>query len=138
MPQLQSMPTYSLPSWIHANQNVNDRGDGSGMVNDPLANPSTDNAEFGDIGQFISTSITRAEKNAARLFQTANLSIEPQGVTQERKWYDLWGKTTDTLSAAGAAISSTLTKVIILVMIVAVIALFGMSYVQAKAGQLAK
>ncbi len=145
MPQLTnqswnplSFPSFSIPSWLHANQVVNDPNNKTSSQVNPLANPSTDNVEFGDIGQFISTGIAKGKVEAARLFQTAQLSVTTQEQTQGRAWYDILGKTTDAAASAGAVIQSTLIKVIVLVVVVAVIALFGMSYVQAKGVQLAK
>ena len=103
-----------------------------------MNSPSSSNNEFGDIGQFVSTTITRAERNVSRLFDKSTLSIADPSETPQRSWYNIFGKIGDTFSSIGSGIQSTLTRVIILVVVVAVIALFGMSYVQAKGVQLAK
>lgn len=99
----------------------------------PFTN-APDAGEFGDIGTFTEP-ITRAVKNAARMLSTDSLSAGAQ--TNSRSWWDFSGKVADSASSIGAGIQSTLTKVIILVVVVAVVALFGMSYVQAKGNQLA-
>ena len=91
------------------------------------------NQEFGEL-TIITDPISRAVKNASRMLDASRLEAAPQ---EERPWYDLRGKVGDTLTNVGAGIQSTLTKVIILVILVAIIALFGVSYVNAKANQVA-
>jgi hypothetical protein len=100
---------------------------------DSLAAKNPVNQEFGDVAVYPDV-ISKAAKNASRLLSMDRLDPEPQ---QGRAWYDLFGKLKDAAPDINGAVSSTLTKVIILVIVVSVIALFGVSYVNAKANQLA-
>ena len=77
------------------------------------------NQEFGDVGSFTDP-ITAAAKKASRLLAMDRLDPEPQ---QGRAWYDIFGKIKDAMPDVNA----TLTKIIILVIIVSVVALFGVS-----------
>lgn len=91
------------------------------------------NQEFGAV-DYVTDPISRAAKNASRLLDSSRLEVQPQ---DGRAWYDVFGKVKDALPNVNGAIQSTLTKVIILVILVSVVALFGVSYVNAKANQLA-
>ena len=101
----------------------------------PFTNAPDQSFEFTDIGSYT-TPITNAAKNLARMVTKDSLTAGNQAESG-RAWWDFTGKAADAASAVGAGIQSTLTKVIILVVVVAVVALFGMSYVQAKGNKLA-
>ena len=102
----------------------------------PFTNVPTSNNEFLDLGSFTQP-ITKAAKSLARLVSVESNSVAAQSEST-RSWYDFSGKASDAASSIGAGIQSTLIKVIVLVVIVAVIALGGMAYIQAKGTQLAK
>ena len=91
------------------------------------------NQEFGAV-DYVTDPISKAIKNASRLLDTNRLDPQPQ---EGRAWYDIFGKIKDAAPDINGAVQSTLTKLIILVIIVSVVALFGVSYVNAKANQLA-
>lgn len=91
------------------------------------------NEEFGVIN-FPTIPLSPQVRNMARLLDSQRLIVQPQ---EGRKWFDVIGKIKDAMPGAGSWIQSTLTKVIILVIIVAIIALFGVSYVNAQANKLA-
>ncbi len=97
----------------------------------------TDGSDFTEFGpvQTIQTSIAKVTANVSRIVSKSNNAVIPQ---EDVKWYDIWGKTKQAASATNEALQSTLVKVIILVVIVAMIGLFGLSYVQSKGAQLAK
>lgn len=67
---------------------------------------------------------------------------DPSGQSGECAWWNVGCKVSKNVSAvtasAGEFVSSTLTKALIIVVVVGVLALFVMSYAQAKGGQLAK
>jgi len=96
---------------------------------DSLSKGTVVNDEFGDTGSYTDP-ITAAAKKASRLLAMDRLDPEPQ---QGRAWYDVFGKIKDAMPDVNA----TLTKIIILVIIVSVVALFGVSYVNAQANRLA-
>jgi len=96
---------------------------------DSLAKAQPVNQEFGDVGSFTDP-ISRGVKNVARLLDSNRLDPVPQ---EGRAWYDIFGKIKDAMPD----VSATLTKIIILVIIVSVVALFGVSYVNAQANRLA-
>lgn len=100
----------------------------------PYAPPDINAGEF-SIVKSVQTTISNAAKNASRLFD-ANKTIIDQGNTPA--WYDVSGRISQAAASTGEFVQSTLLKVIILVTIVGVIAIFGMSYVQAKGVNLAK
>ena len=91
------------------------------------------NQEFGDT-QFFTNPITQAAKNVSRMLDASRLEVQPQ---EGRAWYDVWGKLKDAAPDINGAVQSTLTKIIILVILVSIIALFGVSYVNAQANRLA-
>ena len=91
------------------------------------------NQEFGPVA-FPTLPMSKGVVNQARLLDAQRLEVRPQ---EGRKWYDISGKIKDATAGWGDAIQGTLTKVIILVIIVAIIALFGVSYVNAQANRLA-
>ncbi len=89
--------------------------------------------EFG-VSEPFTNPLTQAAKNASRMLDASRLQVQPQ---EGRAWYDVAGKLKDAMPSAGSWIQSTLTKVIILVILIAVVALFGVSYVNAQANRLA-
>ena len=100
----------------------------------PYAPPDVNAGEF-SIVKTVQTRVSSAIAKASRLFDS-NKTIIDQGQTPA--WYDIPGKVSNAASSVNEAFQSTLIKVIVLVVIVGVIAIFGMSYVQAKGVSLAK
>jgi hypothetical protein len=100
----------------------------------PYAPPDINAGEF-SIVKSVKSSVSKVAANASRLFDS-NKTIIDQGQTPA--WYDLPGKVSQAAASTGEFVQSTLLKVIVLVAIVGVIAIFGMSYVQAKGVSLAK
>lgn len=98
--------------------------------------PNAQNNEFSDITQAPQTIYSKAQVAVSRLFSSIGNSAAPQQNT--RPWWDLTGKAADAAASVGSGIQSTLIKVIILVTIVGIFALFAMTYVQAKGAQFAK
>lgn len=89
------------------------------------------------VSNIIQTTVSKISANASRLFSSSTSGAVNQGEAP-LAWYDLTGRIGQTASSVNEAFQSTLIKVIILVVLVGVIALFGMSYVQSKGVQLAK
>lgn len=100
----------------------------------PYRPPDINAGEF-SLAKSIKSSVSKVAANASRLFDSNKTAIN-QGQTPA--WYDLPGKVSQAAASTGEFVQSTLLKVIILVTIVGVIAIFGMSYVQAKGVSLAK
>lgn len=100
----------------------------------PYAPPDVNAGEFSII-QTVKSSVSKVTANASRLFDSTK-AITNQG--EQPAWYDIGAKVSNAASSVNEAFQSTLIKVIILVAIVGVIAMFGMSYVQAKGVSLAK
>jgi hypothetical protein len=63
---------------------------------------------------------------------------QAEAVESGPAWYNIPGRIGLAAAAVGEGIQSTLTKVIILVIVVGAVALMGMTYFQAKGAQLAK
>lgn len=101
----------------------------------PFALPTLPDQEFGPIA-FIKSTVSKLTANQDRV-NSANHTINDQG-TQAPAWYDISGRISKSVSAVNDAFQSTLIKVIVLVVLVGAIALFGLSYVQAKGASLGK
>lgn len=102
----------------------------------PWRPPDLNAGEF-SLPKFIQTSVSKVSANVSRLVSSTS-SPTQQGSSPSLPWYDFTGKAAQAASATGDFIQSTLIKVIILVVVVGVIAVFGMSYVQAKGVSYAK
>lgn len=100
----------------------------------PYAPPDVNAGEF-SLPVAVKSSVSKITAEASRLFSSTKAQTS-QG--EAPAWYDISGKISSTASSVNDALQSTLIKVIVLVVIVGVFALFGMTYVQAKGAQLAK
>jgi hypothetical protein len=101
--------------------------------------PPLDSGEFNPIQTVQNTAsevISKVSTSTARMFGNAQLQVASKQQA-DLPWYDITGRISASASAANSAVQSTLLKVIVLVAIVGVIALFGMSYVQTKGAKLA-
>lgn len=87
--------------------------------------------------QMVVSTVSKVSANASRMFSSTTGAAVNQS-NAPLAWYDITGRISQATSNVNDALQSTLIKVIILVVMVGVIALFGMSFVQAKGAQLAK
>ena len=107
-------------------RSVNDAGS--------LATSQPDAGEF-SFNDYIPTTLSNLVKNTSRLVDSnSTINDEPAKIP----WYNLPARLANSFSGFGDALQSTLLKVIVLVALVGVIAIFGLSYVQAKGTNLAK
>jgi len=101
--------------------------------------PALDSGEYTFIAT-IERNVSSAVANASRLLTSSNMTAIKQAEPSSSgpAWYDIPGRISGAASAVNDAFQSTMLKVIVLVSIVGVIAVFGMSYMQAKGANLAK
>jgi hypothetical protein len=95
---------------------------------------SENSGEFAPV-EFIKTTVSKLTANQDRIISA---NSQPAATQAELPWWNLTGRISNAASAANDALQSTMVKVIILVTIVGIIAIFGMSYMQAKGVSLAK
>lgn len=98
----------------------------------PYLPPDWDSGEFGVL-QPVANVVTRVTKNLDRM--AVSSVKDPAGQTDSPAWYNIFGKAAQ---STADFTTSTLNRVIIIVIVTAVAALFIMSYVQAKGASLAK
>lgn len=99
----------------------------------PFLPQTVDAGEFGLV-KFVQSSVSKVVANADRLFQANKTIVDEPAVGPA--WYNIPGRLAAAASGLNQAFQSTLLKVIVLVAIVGLIAIFGLSYVQAKGVQL--
>lgn len=101
--------------------------------------PSSLQDEWSNVWEYPAA-IASKIANQSRLLFSSNASPVKQGEPSQTgpAWYDIPGRISAASSAVSEGVQSTLVKVIILVAIVGMLALFGLSYVQAKGASLAK
>lgn len=104
-----------------------------------LPTPSSFQDEWSNLWDYPAA-IASKVANQSRLLFSSNASPIQQGLPEMTgpAWYNIPGRISAAAGAVSEGVQSTLLKVIILVSIVGMIALFGLSYVQAKGTQLAK
>lgn len=100
----------------------------------PLDFGNVNSGEFAPI-EFIKTTVSKVAANTDRIISA---NSQPAATQAKIPWWNLTAKISNAASATNEALQSTLLKVIILVSVVGIIAVFGLSYVQAKGGALAK
>ena len=105
----------------------------------PYTPPNLDSGEYAFIAT-IERNVSSSLANASRLFMSSNATAVKQAepLSTGPAWYDIPGRIAVGASGVNDALQSTLLKVIVLVSVVGVIAVFGMSYMQAKGSNLAK
>ena len=105
----------------------------------PYLPPAIESGEFAFI-ENIQRSVSSAVSNASRLLYSSNASPVKQGESSDTgpAWYNIPGRISGALGSVNDAFQSTLIKVIVLVSIIGIVAVFGMSYMQAKGANLAK
>lgn len=108
-------------------------------LNEPYAPPNLNNGEY-DFVATVTRSVSTAVANASRLLTSSNMTAVKQAepLTSGPAWYNIPGRISLAASGVNDALQSTMLKVIVLVSVVGVIAVFGMSYMQAKGANLAK
>jgi hypothetical protein len=107
----------------------------------PYLPPKIDAGEFSlSVITDIPRSVASSVANASRLLFSSNAPAVKQGdpLMTGPAWYDIPGRISNAASGVNEAFQSTLLKIIVLVSIVGIVAVFGMSYVQAKGANLAK
>lgn len=104
-----------------------------------LPSPSSMQDEWSNLWEYPAA-ISKKIANESRLFFSSNASPVKQAEPSDTgpSWYNIPGRISAAAGAVGEGIQSTLVKVIILVVIVGAMALFGLSYVQAKGASLGK
>lgn len=90
--------------------------------------------DFVGIPDTVVSSISKVQANVSRLFD-ANSTVLDQHDTPA--WYNFPARISNAVSGVNDALQSTMIKVIILVAILGTIAIFGLSYIQAKGAKLA-
>jgi hypothetical protein len=106
---------------------------GVSMPQEPLTIPQPDPGEF-SLPVYVQTNVSHLSANVSRLFDS-NQTVLDQHDTPA--WYNFPARISAAAGAVSDSLQSTLVKVIILVSIVGVIAVFGMSYIQARGAKLA-
>lgn len=104
-----------------------------------LPSPSSKQDEWSNLWDYPAA-IASKVANQSRLLFSSNAPAAKQGEPTNTgpAWYNIPGRISAAAGAVSEGIQSTLLKIIILVLIVGALALFGMSYVQAKGNALAK
>lgn len=100
----------------------------------PFQMPNIDSGELTQVVQGGIAAVSKAVANASRMFSTTTNAAAKQA--EEPAWYNIPARISSAASGMNDAFQSTLLKVIILVSVVGVVAIFGLSYVQAKGGSL--
>lgn len=133
------MPQIIWPWGIGVQTDPNkNRTNTMGVSSNAVLTTNTQDAGEFSFAPYIPTTLSNAVKNAERLFDSTKDVSDAQAVSPGPAWYNLPARLIASLSTVNDALQSTLIKVIVLVTIVGIIALFGLSYVQAKGTNLAK
>lgn len=102
----------------------------------PFSLPNLNDGEFAPV-QFIQSSVSKVTANLDRIFQSSKGEVTNVSA-QSPAWYDIPGRLSAAASGVNDAFQSTLVKIIVLAAVVGLVAIFGLSYVQAKGANLAK
>jgi len=101
----------------------------------PFLLPQDDPGEF-SLPVFIQSSVSSVTANADRIFSANRTIVDVPA--EGPAWYNIPGRISAAASGLNQVFQSTLIKVIVLVAIVGLIAIFGLSYVQAKGANFAR
>jgi len=94
--------------------------------------------EWDDLKQGLGRFIPSLEdRNQDRLASKISRDSSAQSTDGACSWWNIACKAANAVSATGDFIQSTLLKIIVVVLIISITAIFFMSYIQAKAGRLA-
>lgn len=102
----------------------------------PFQLPNLSDGEFAPL-EFIQSAVSKVTANADRLFQSSKGDVTNVSADSPA-WYNLPARIGQAASAINEGLQSTLLKVIVIVALIGVFAIFGLSYVQAKGQNLAK
>ena len=100
--------------------------------------PSEPDTELQQVTQGVSTFLSPLRNLFVNQSRVASSSAkDTSGQSTDCSWWNVTCKVSKAASATGDFVSSTLTKVLVLVSVVAVIALFAMAFINKKAEKLA-